>query len=170
MIGWFLRPGRALVRALTDADSARQIACGFALGMLIGLVPKGNLIALTLGVILFASRANLGAGALAAFGFTWIGLLLDPISHRIGLGLLQFSLLQPTWAWLFNLPFAPWTAFNNTVVLGSLVLGLALFYPTMRLVEPVVHWLAPRVREQLAKYHVGKLLLGVDLIAKGGAA
>ena len=85
MVGWLLRPGRALVKALTDADSSKQVAFGFALGMLIGLVPKGNLIALALGVVLFGSRANLGAGALAALTFTWLGLLLDPISHLIGL-------------------------------------------------------------------------------------
>jgi uncharacterized protein (TIGR03546 family) len=110
MMGWLLRPGRTLVRTLTCADSARQIALGCALGMMVGLVPKGNLIALALGVLLLASRANLGAGALAAFAFTWLGLLVDPISHRIGLGLLQFGPLRPMWTWLYNLPAAPWTA------------------------------------------------------------
>jgi len=170
MIGWFLRPGRALVKVLTDADSSWQIALGFALGMLIGLAPKGNLIALALGVTLFASRANLGAAALSAFLFTWIGMLLDPISHRIGLGLLEFSPLRPMWTWLFNQPVVPWTAFNNTVVLGSLVLGLALFYPVFRLMEPAAGWLAPRLRDRLARYHVGKVLLGMDLVSRGGAA
>ena len=63
MIGWLLRPGRVLVKVLTDADSSRQIALGFAWGMIVGLVPKGNLIARMLGIVLFASRANLGSGA-----------------------------------------------------------------------------------------------------------
>lgn len=169
MVGWLLRPARPLVKVLTAADSPEQIALGFALGMVIGLVPKDNLIALSLGVVLFSSRANLGAAALAAFLFTWLGVLADPISHRIGLGLLEYSPLRPLWTWLYNLPLAPWTAFNNTVVLGSLILGLTFFYPVFRLIEPGVIWLAPRARDRLAKYRVGKVLLGMDVVT-GGAA
>ena len=169
MLGWLLRPGRPLVKVLTAADSPEQIALGFALGMLIGLVPKDNLIAISLGVVLFSSRANLGAAALAGFLFTWLGVWADPISHRIGLGLLEFSALRPLWTWLYNFPLAPWTAFNNTVVLGSLILGLALFYPVFRLIEPGVIWAAPRARDQIAKYKVGKVLLGMDVLTKGAA-
>lgn len=169
MIGWLLRPGRSLVESLTDADSSRRIALGFALGMMVGLVPKGNLVALLFGVVLLGSRANLGAGALSAFLFTWVGLLLDPVSHRIGLGLLQFGPLQPMWTWLYNLPAAPWTALNNTVVMGSLIVGLALFYPVCRAIEPAARWLAPRLRDRLIRYRVGQLLLGVELLTRGGA-
>ena len=169
MIGWLLRPARPLVKVLTAADSPAQIALGFALGMLVGLVPKDNLIAFSLGVVLFSSRANLAAAALAAFTFTWLGVLADPISHRIGLGLLEFSPLEGVWTWLYNLPVVPWTAFNNTVVLGSLILGLALFYPVFRLIEIAAAWLAPRARDRLAKYRVGQMLLGVDVVMKGAA-
>ncbi len=163
-------PGRALVKVLTNADSPRQIALGFALGMLVGLVPKGNLIAITLATVLLASRANLGAGALSALLFTWVGFLADPISHRIGLGLLQLAMLRPAWTWLYNLPLLPWTAFNNTVVLGSLILGLALLYPVYRAAKPAAAWAAPRLRERLMRYHVGKVLFGAEVITRGGAA
>ena len=169
MIAWVLRPGRALVKILTDADSAQQIALGLAIGMMLGLVPKGNLVAVSLGILLFASRANLGAGALSAFAFTWAGLLLDPVSHRIGLGLLEFEALRPMWTWLFNLPVVPWTALNNTVVLGSLILGMALFYPVFRLSEPQVAMITPRICDHLVKYRVGKVLMGVDLVTRGAA-
>lgn len=167
MIGWLLRPGRPLVKVLTAADSPEQIALGFAFGMLIGLVPKDNLIAGCLGVLLFSTRANLGAAALSGFLFTWVGVLADPISHRIGLGLLEWSPLRSTWTWLYNLPVLRWTAFNNTVVLGSLILGMAFFYPVFRLIEPAVVWSIPRARDRLAKYRVGQLLLGMDIVTKG---
>jgi uncharacterized protein (TIGR03546 family) len=169
MIGWLLRPGRPLVKVLTAADSPERIALGFALGMIIGLVPKGNLIALCLGVVLLSSRANLAAAALAAFTFSWLGILADPVSHRIGLGLLNFSPLVNFWTWLYNLPVVPWTAFNNTVVLGSFVLALALFYPVFRLMEPAAAWGVPRMRDRVAKYRIGQLLLGLDVVS-GGAA
>ena len=115
------------------------------------------------------TSSTLAAAALAAFMFTWLGVLADPVSHRIGLGLLQFSALEAVWTWLYNLPVVPWTAFNNTVVLGSLILGLALFYPVFRLIELGTAWLAPRARDRLAKYRVAKVLLGMDVVT-GGAA
>ena len=62
MYAW-LRPVRALLTLLSSADSPRQIALGFALGMLVGLVPKGNLIAVALVTLLFAARVNLGWGS-----------------------------------------------------------------------------------------------------------
>ena len=37
--------------------------------------------------------------------------------------------LKPLWTCLYSLPVVPWTKFNNTVVLGNLVLGLLLYAP-----------------------------------------
>ncbi|MCA9268064.1 MAG: TIGR03546 family protein [Planctomycetales bacterium] len=159
-----------MVKTLTAADSPRQIAWGFALGMLIGLVPKGNLLAATLGMLLVATRLNLGAAALAAFLFTWIGHGLDPISHRVGLALLENSWLKPLWAWLYGLPLAPWTALNNTVVMGSFALGLAALAPTYFGVRRAASRVLPRIRQRLLKYHIGKVLLGLEIAAGGGSA
>lgn len=167
MTALLLRPARKLVQTLT-ARSPNQIALGFALGMMVGLVPKGNLIALALVTFLLAARVDLGAGTVAAFAFTWIGYLLDPVSHRIGLGLLGLQTLRPFWGRLYDLPLAPWTAFNNTVVLGSLVLGLALFYPTYRTARLFAQWAMPRLVEWLRRYSLGTVLLGEAIAANRG--
>jgi hypothetical protein len=45
-------------------------------------------------------------------------------------------------AW--QLPFVPWTDINNTVVLGSLLIGLAALLPIFLLTYPVFHWFAPK--------------------------
>ena len=142
------------------------LAHGFALGALVGLVPKGNLTAVVLMVILCGARVNLGAGMLAAFAFSWIGLLLDPLSHRAGVFLLEWQPLVPAWTWLYNLPVVPWTQFNNTVVLGSLVLGLAAYYPLVRLSEPLFARYKPRVEERLRRYRVVQVLLGAEWTAR----
>ena len=89
MFSLLLKPLRLLVRAFADQDSPRQIAMGLALGAVIGLVPKGNLLAAVLMMIVCASRVNLGAAMLSAFAFSWIGMWVDPLSHRIGLALLS---------------------------------------------------------------------------------
>ena len=45
MLASVLRPVRGFVQALLAHDASNQLAAGFALGMVLGLVPKGNLIA-----------------------------------------------------------------------------------------------------------------------------
>jgi uncharacterized protein (TIGR03546 family) len=169
MLRWLIRPARALVEALTDAGTPQQLALGFTLGMLVGLVPKDNLTAWILATLLLATRSNLAMAGLGAFAFSWMGMLLDPLSHRIGLMLLEAGALRPIWTWLFQLPLMPWTALNNSVVLGSLVLGIMLLYPVYRVARPLFAWLLPRLTDRAARWHIGKVLYGADVIANGGS-
>src|SRR5262249_34346062 len=92
-----LRPLRYLAQALALETTPRQLAWGFALGMLIGLVPKGNLIAVALMTLFCALRINVASGAAAISLFTWCGMHLDPVSHRLGHWLLTNESLRPLW-------------------------------------------------------------------------
>lgn len=161
---------RRVVHALLASDSPRQLAAGFTLGMIIGLVPKGNLIALSLCVLLFSLRINTGMGLVAALLFSWFGAWADPLTHKLGLAVLHVEPLQASYASVFNLPLGPWIGFNNTVVAGSLVLGLYLAYPVYwiirvscaRLQAPAAAWLRQR--------RVTRWLLGADAHSQSGAA
>jgi uncharacterized protein (TIGR03546 family) len=165
-----LRPVQFLAQALTEASSPRQLAWGLALGVLIGLVPKDNLTAAALMASVAALRVNLAAVTLTAFVCSWCGLLFDPLSHRLGYCLLTAGPLRPLWTWLYDLPLMPWTAFNNTVVLGSLLIGLLALYPTYRLSQPLAVRYAPVLSERLQRFRVVRLLWGAELAAKLGAA
>ena len=153
----FFRPFRYLAEVFLATDSPRQLAVGVMLGMMIGLVPKGNLIAVGLLVLLFAVRASLATGTIAAVLFSWMGFLLDPISHRIGHALLGAERLQPIWAYLYDLPLVPWTSFNNTVVFGSLVLGICLAYPVYRVSRWMFEVYQPWMVERLEAYKLSWL-------------
>lgn len=120
---------RKTVRALLAADSPGQLAAGFTIGMMIGLVPKTNLIALSLCVLLFSLRCNKELGIVAAVMFSFVGQWTDPIAHKLGVFALSLDSLQATYASVLNLPLGPWLGFNNTVVAGSLLLGLYAAYP-----------------------------------------
>ena len=80
----FLRPLRWFTKILKAHATPKQMAYGCALGMLLGLVPKGNLIAITIATLLFSCRVHLGAAMLSSIIFSWVGLILDPISDRLG--------------------------------------------------------------------------------------
>ncbi len=120
---------RKFCRALLTSNAPEQLALGFTIGMVIGLVPKGNLIALSLCVLLFSMRCNKGLGLAAAVAFSFVGSWTDPFAHRLGFAALSFEPFQATYASMFKLPLGPWLGLNNTTVTGSLLIGLYLAYP-----------------------------------------
>src|SRR5262245_14293505 len=98
---------RKVCRALLASHAPGQLAAGFTIGMIIGLLPKGNLIALSLCVLLFSIRCNKGLGFAAAIAFSFIGPWTDPFTHRLGLAALSLQPFQATYASIFNLPLGP---------------------------------------------------------------
>lgn len=110
-------------------DSPRQLALGITLGMMVGLIPKDSLLPYAIGVIALLTTANILCIAFAAIGFGCLSPTLDPVSHQLGIWILTFEPMESTWSTLFQLPFVPWTRFENTVVMGSLCLGILLAIP-----------------------------------------
>lgn len=159
---WLLQPVRLVAGALAAHASPRQLAWGAALGMLLGLVPKGNLTALVLAVLLFSLRVNLGIGLATALVFSWVGLLVDPLAHRLGWQILSYQPLQPAFAWCYDLPLVPWSDLNNTVVVGQLVLGLYALYPVYWLsLQTATRWGQP-LAERIHRYPVARALFAGD--------
>lgn len=163
---FFIQPLRALIDALKSNDSPRQIAFGVALGMAIGLVPKGNLLSAALLVMLFSLRVNHGAALSSAFVFTWIGLLLDPLADWLGEAVLTMKSLEPLFITMYDAPLIPWTSFNNTVVLGSLILASVGFYPLYLATRQFVARHGEQVVERLQKYRAFQVLCGADLATR----
>lgn len=168
MLSLVLRPLRGFVAVLVANDSSRQIAAGVALGAVIGLVPKGNLIAATLAILLCSLRVNRTAGLLAAAAFSWIGLHADAFTHRLGASLLTIESLQPYYAAAYNLPLGPWIGFNNTVVLGSLVVGLYAAYPVYLIAKLLLDRYQAPLAAWLMRRRVARWLLGADLTSRLG--
>lgn len=166
MLARWIRPIRFLVQGIAAADTPRQLALGFAIGMMIGLVPKGNLTAVALSMLLLGTRVNLATGMLGALCFSWLSGWTDPLAHRIGCGLLAHEPLQPLLAWLHDLPLVPWTALDNTVVFGSLTLGIWLFWPVYHFGYLASERAQPWIAEHLKRYYVAELLDRSELAAK----
>lgn len=127
---WFFRPVRNLMRIFSKERSPTQIALAIALGMLVGLLPKGNLLAVSATVLLLSLRVNLGVGLTTAFivslAYPWTA----PLAHEFGMRALHIGSVYQGLSQLYQLPVFPWTSLNHSIVLGSLILGTVLFYPT----------------------------------------
>ena len=119
-----------LIRAMHSDTDPRQISLGFSLGMIFGLTPFSsphNLIVL-LAILLF--RVNISASVLSWGVFSLLAFLLDPVFHQIGIFILTGKgILAGLWTFLYNMPLIPYTRFNNTIVMGSLIFSILAFYP-----------------------------------------
>ncbi|MCL2119832.1 MAG: TIGR03546 family protein [Planctomycetaceae bacterium] len=117
-----------------------HVALGVALGVMLGLVPKANLIALVLVAALFLLRCNLGFGILAAALVSLATSRFDAIADPLGARLLAKPAVLDLEATLIQYPLFAWTDMNNTLVLGSFVSGAVAFLPVY-LVVYVFCWM-----------------------------
>lgn len=139
-----LRTLRLGLKGLAKMPEPKAVALGIALGVAVGLVPKGNLLALTLGVVMCSLRLSLVAGVATAVLVSYLSHHADPVFDAVGAAVLQLELLRPFWVWIARSPVADWLQFNNTVVCGSFLLGTAGIYPVYRLSHgPLARWLPP---------------------------
>ena len=129
MIIWLVRLVLNFRRMVASDYAPRQLALGCTLGLVMGLVPKGNLLAVAIAIVVLSLRLNLVSAMLSTLVFSFVGPWLDPITHRIGFALLGNESLTSFWTTVYQYPLIPWTYFNNTVVFGSLVLGVAISGP-----------------------------------------
>lgn len=115
-----------LLKALNSDDNPSQIALAVVFAAFIGITPLAsphNIIILLIALVI---RIHLPMFFLSVGLFTLIAYLLDPISHLIGLQMLQAEALQGLWHTLYNSSFWRFMAFNNSVVLGSFTLSVLL--------------------------------------------
>ncbi|MCD4812962.1 TIGR03546 family protein [bacterium] len=150
MIG--LKSISKLAKVLQSDASPWQVAVAAALGVVLGMQPANGPQSLVLFICIFFLNVNIGAAFLSAALFALVGGLLDPVAHKIGYALLSGNeTLTPLWTSFANMPIVPFTRFNNTVVLGSLILGLLLFVPVMLATKYLIVYYRARWRDKVAK-------------------
>lgn len=158
----FLRPMRLLLIAFVTQSTAAQMSLGFALGVWLGMVPKGNLLAIAMGLALASLRVNLGMAATAAIVTSFLSASLDPVFDRIGCLVLGLPQLQSFWGDLYNTPLMPWTDFNNSIVMGSFLAGAFCVWPIYRFSLPWIAEYMDVVSEQARKWRWARLMFGAE--------
>lgn len=126
----FLKLLQSLFKTLHSEGTPGQVAAGIALGSILGLTPIMNLHNAVVFGLIVVLNVSFPAALLGWAVFVPVGFALDPLFDWLGRTLLVgTSALQPAWTALYNMPVAPLTSFNNTVVLGSVVAALVLWLP-----------------------------------------
>jgi uncharacterized protein (TIGR03546 family) len=120
---------QSLIKTLHSDGTPGQVAAGMAMGAVLGLTPLMNVHNLLVFSLVLLLNVSFGGAMLGWMAFVPVGFLLDPLFHAIGVQLLQAPSLRELWTGWYNTPLVPYTNFNNTVVLGSVVSWLVLAIP-----------------------------------------
>jgi uncharacterized protein (TIGR03546 family) len=142
---------RKLVKILRSAGSPFQVAGGFTLGMLLGFTSFRTLFAVPVVLCIVLLNVNLAGAILGMLIFRFAAYLADPLVHSLGYWILTREVLRPAWTALYDLPLAPYLRYNNTVVLGSLAVGLVLLGPAYVGVKRLLIAYNERLREKIER-------------------
>ena len=91
MLLWILTLINRLRRAIAARKYPHQLAWAVAFGLLLGLVPHGNLLAFGLVILVLSLKINHTMAGLTAVAATFLATRLDPYSHELG----NFVLTHP---------------------------------------------------------------------------
>jgi len=148
-----------LLKALKSGETPAQLAGGFILGMILGLTPFWNLHNLVVFIILIIIRVNISMAILSFAVFSGFAYLLDPLFHNLGFWVLvDVNALKSLWTTLSNVPIGSLTNFNNTVVMGSMIISLALILPVFFLVKVGVVQYREKVDTKVQKWKIVQVM------------
>lgn len=139
MMRWIVRMVEDGLRCTSSHRQPSAIALACAFGLSIGLIPKDNLFVLALaGAMCFLRMNYLLATALivlVSFAAPWT----DGITHPMGRWMLERPSLEVLWNELASWPILPWFRWNNSVVIGGFLFGMASFAPVYIVSAWTVH-------------------------------
>jgi uncharacterized protein (TIGR03546 family) len=155
-----------LIVALNGNLKKGQIAAGFSWGLLLGLVPAGNVFWVLVFVASFFFKHHHASKVLVLALIKILIGLINPLLDSAGWAFLHVEALEPFFIAMYNTPFVPFTRFNNTLVAGGLVSGIVLFIPVYFIIRLLVPLYRNKVLPKIANNAAVKSLKKLPLVSK----
>lgn len=154
-----------IIVAFNSNVKRTQIAAGISCGLLLALVPAGNLLWIVLFLLFFLTKAHYGMGMIAMALVKLLGFLTSPALDAIGWAALNAKGLQPLFKELYAMPIAPLTRFYNTLVMGGFVSGMLLWLPVFFLSLGLVTIYRAKLAPAISNSKLTKAFLKLPLIS-----
>jgi uncharacterized protein (TIGR03546 family) len=156
----FLQLLGKLVKALRSEAAPGQLAGGFILGIIIGLTPFLSLHNLVIVLLVAVLRVNVAMFMFSFLLFSAIAFFFDPYFHDLGFFIPTLESMQGTYTAMYNIPWIALSNFNNTVVMGSLIVGLILMVPMFPLSKRFVLYYRETLEPRLLKLKIIQAIKG----------
>lgn len=155
-----------LIKAMNANTHPGDIAHAVALGLMLALVPKGNLLWPFLFILALFIRMNKGAFFLSLIAFSFIVPFADVPLERFGNIVLTIPVLQPIFSEMYRTPFVGLTRFNNTMVAGSFLAGCIAYVPVYLLMRLFLSLYRKKLQPIITNSKLYKLILKIPLVKK----
>jgi len=156
----FLKLLGTLIRVIRDGATPNQIAGGLVLGVGIGLTPGWPLQVWLLLCVMFLLNVNMGIGIACAFASAAVAWVLDSVLHGLGMAMLGIGSLEGVYTSMYNSEFWMLSRFNNSVVMGALVLWLISTLPLFFLGRVGVTAYRTKLEPWVMKLRVVRMIQG----------
>ncbi len=129
--------------------------------MIIGLTPIWSLHNLIVFILLIILNVNLGMAIFSFLLFSGFAYIFDPMFHSLGFWILvEIPALKELWTTMYNAPIIGFSKFNNTVVMGSLVVSLVLLIPAYFAVKWFVVYYRQHIDAKMQKWKIVQMVKG----------
>jgi uncharacterized protein (TIGR03546 family) len=137
-----------------------------ALGFWMALQPGFTFFRILLLAVTFLLKVHFPSALLALFLGSFVSPLFDPLLDLVGGWVLTAPFLRSLWSSLYAIPLMPWTRFNNTVVMGGLLLGILLAVPVYLGVRVAIQKYREKWRDRIAELPPVKAFLKAPLVVQ----
>jgi uncharacterized protein (TIGR03546 family) len=156
--------------ALNANSRPGEIGAGLACGVILALIPFGNLLWFLLFIVFFLLRLHVGTMLLVTALFKLFIGFTDPLLDTIGVWVLTHPGLYDGFTALYNIPFVPLTRFYNSLVTGGLLFGIIVWLPLYFVGKIAVTGYRRSVRDKIAESRLVKSIGKYPIVAKLSAA
>ncbi|HIC44826.1 MAG TPA: TIGR03546 family protein, partial [Sulfurimonas sp.] len=143
---------RKLFKALNSSAKSWQLSGAIVLAMFTGFLPSNSLFIFDFLFLALVFNVNFGVFLLFSVVFSGIGYLFDPIFESIGYMVLTNEGLNGFFTSLYNSVLFRWSAFNYTLVTGSLLVSFVFALPLMLVLNKLISLYRAKIGEKLNKW------------------
>lgn len=149
---------RQFFKGLTKENMPWQIGLGIAFGFALGIIPKNNLTAQIIFIAMMSTKANIPFAFVSTAFFSGLYFFTDKITDPLGYAVLNSEKLYPFFVKIYNMPIIPWTDFNNTTVLGGIILGLIFFFPVYLAGKKIGEFYNAKMKDKISNSKIVKAM------------
>ncbi|MCL2480246.1 MAG: TIGR03546 family protein [Spirochaetaceae bacterium] len=154
------------IAAINANNRPGEVAAAIAIGITLGLIPAGNIIWVALLIAVFFIKIHFGMVLVFIAIIKPIAHFADPLFDFVGYQILTAISFEGIFTKWYNTPIVPYTAFNNTAVMGSLIVMFLLFIPLWFATSKLVKVYREKVRDKFLSSTVVKKFKSLPIISQ----
>ncbi|MBP5402608.1 MAG: TIGR03546 family protein [Treponema sp.] len=155
-----------LLKALNSNRNPSEIAHACCMGLILGFMPKDNALWFLVFVFFLFVRINKPCYLLVMALMSLLAWHIDPLFDDIGYKILTIPQLGGFFGTILEIPFVGFTRFNNSIVMGSLAAGIALYVPVFICIRLFVLMWRKKITPKFGDSAVMKFLSKVPILKK----